>query len=189
MFTFEVIILAILAFFLGSVFNTLLLSRMYEDKATEEEIKSTTNRGDQSNGLSVIKNISTKRFYRSIASLILIVVIITVFILSYQFDLFDKWIALVVLGVFAFYVLTIEKTIILVHIPVFEAWKEGAPKRKISKENRKSKKLKKVNNKLMEKELEIMAVEPEFKPVVASQPVNKKTVMLKAEIVDDKEEV
>jgi glycerol-3-phosphate acyltransferase PlsY len=145
MFTLNLIILYILSFLLGSVVTTIILSHFYEIKAIEEEEKSINNRGDQTNGLSVIKNLSTKRFFKGIASVLLLIVLIAFFILANEYDLFkyDRLISYIVVGIFLIYVLFIEKTIIYSRIPIITIWKNNAPKRAKRRENRKQKQLKK----------------------------------------------
>jgi ABC-type multidrug transport system fused ATPase/permease subunit len=143
MFTVDLVILYSLFFLLGSVFTTIILSHFYEIKAVEEEEKSVNNRGDQTNGLSVIKNLSTKRFFKGIASIALLILLIVFFILTDKYELFkhDKLIAYIVLGVFLVYVLFIERTIIYSRIPIITIWKKGAPKRAEKRQKRKEKRL------------------------------------------------
>lgn len=158
MFKTDLIILYVLFFFLGSVFTTIILSHFYEIKAVEEEEKSVTNRGDQTNGLSVIKNLSTKRFFKGIASIVLLILLITFFILAGNYELFkhDKLISYIVLGVFLAYVLFIERTILYTRVPIISMWKKGAPKRA---ERRQKRKEKRVLKRELEKQEDLKAQE------------------------------
>ena len=113
MFTLEVIVLLVFSFLFGSVLNMMLLSKYIETRAIKEEIDATQNRGDNMNGLSNIKNLSTKRFYRSIFGVILLVAVITGFVLSvYEVIPTDyELYVYIIVGLFFAYVLFIEKTI------------------------------------------------------------------------------
>jgi hypothetical protein len=156
MFTTNLIILYILFFLLGSVFTTIILSHFYEIKAVEEEEKSINNRGDQTNGLSVIKNLSTKRFFKGIASIVLVIAMIIFFILVNKYDLFkhDILVSYIVLGIFLAYILFVERTIMYSRIPIITIWRNNAPKRAKRRANRKQRRLKKKEAKKSLNEIE-----------------------------------
>ena len=184
MFTIELISIYIMFFLLGSVFTTILLSHFYEIKAVEEEEKSTQNRGDQSNGLSVIKNLSTKRFFKAIASIFLVLVILIFFMLTIKYELFkhDNIVGYIIIGLFLAYVLFIDNTIVPTRVPIISMWKKGAPKRK---EKRQARKEKKAAEKL-EAEKELPSAFPK-KPTEVKPPA-KKAAIIEVEKEYDKEE-
>jgi len=120
------ILLYILAFLLGSVLSTLLINRMYEKEVSYDDVE--------------LKNLSAKRFYKAIGGLVLVALIILVAILGHPdgLDLFkdQSWIVTAVVIVFLVYVLLIEKTIILIRLPIKKWWVSGAPRRAKRKKKR-----------------------------------------------------
>ena len=138
----QTVVLLVLSFLFGSVINMMMLAKKYENRVVKEEIEATQNRGDNMNGLSRIKNMSTKRFYRSIFGIVLLALITVGYVLYTQEVIANDYSAYVyvVIGLFAAYVLLVEKTITVIHIPIFRMWKDGKPARKEKRAERKAQK-------------------------------------------------